>query len=114
MDIPGFFARLIQLIQHEQLWAPLGVVLPTIAFIGFWFGRYFPKHRPSREMEKALEDTNQKLKEALEREAKNDELWKTVLSDESELWRLHPPKPPINYSNPINLAYPVYTYIHQC
>ena len=67
MDVAGFFERLYQLIQHEHLWVPLGVVLPTLAFAGFWLGRYFPRHPPS---EKALQECNEKLKEATEREAK--------------------------------------------
>ena len=37
---------------------------------------------------------------------RNDKLRETVLADESEIWRLHSPRPPNGYSNPINASRP--------
>jgi cellulose biosynthesis protein BcsQ len=120
----GFFERLFQLLQHKQLWMPLAVVLSTAATtalsIGFWFGRYFPKSngpQPTDSVVGALNaqiqicmahasELQEKLDEALAREAKNDKLHEAILDDESELWRLHEPKPPAGYSIPINVSRP--------
>jgi len=120
----GFFERLFQLLQHEGSWIPLAVVLSTAITtalsIGFWFGRYFPKGNGPQPTDSIVGALNaqiqvctthasgleEKLDEALAREAKNDKLHEAILDDESELWRLHEPKPPAGYSIPINVSRP--------
>jgi cellulose biosynthesis protein BcsQ len=120
----GFFERLFQLLQHEQLWLPLAVVLSTAAstvgYAGFWLGRHFPKRDPAQatdciaaaltaQLQTCTDKTHElqeKLQEALIREEKNDKLHEAILDDESELWRLHEPKPPAGYSFPISASRP--------
>jgi cellulose biosynthesis protein BcsQ len=120
----GFFERLFQLLQHEGSWIPLAVVLSTAITtalsIGFWFGRYFPKGngpQPTDSIVGALNaqiqvctthasELEKKLYVAVAREQKNDKLHEAILDDESELWRLHEPKPPAGYSVPINVSRP--------
>ena len=43
-DVSEFFDKLYRLLQQEQLWGPLAVVLPTIGVVSFLAGRYFPRH----------------------------------------------------------------------
>src|SRR5438445_11031796 len=43
-DVTKFFADFYELLRHEQLWAPLAVVLPVCIFAGFWVGRWFPRN----------------------------------------------------------------------
>jgi cellulose biosynthesis protein BcsQ len=120
----GFFERLFQLLRHEQLWMPLAVVLSTVAtsvgYVGFWLGRHFAKRDPAQanspivgaltaQLQLATDkncELQEKLREAQMREGKNDKLHEAILDDESELWRLHEPKPPAGFSFPINASRP--------
>jgi hypothetical protein len=43
-DVIEFFEKLYRLMQQEQLWGPLAVVLPTIGVVSFLAGRHFPKY----------------------------------------------------------------------
>lgn len=135
-DPSAFFDKLFQLLRHEELWAPLAVVLPTLAFVGFWFGRYFPKDpqpRPpypnpelaapdpqiaeltakllactarTNELDAKLEALEEQLKTALERERQGNKLMEAVLSDESQLWRLYEARPTAEFPPPIHRSRP--------
>jgi hypothetical protein len=99
----GFFERLFQLLQHDQLWIPLGVVLSTAVssagYACFWLGRHFPKHdqtRPTDGIVDALtvqlrmctaetHELHEKLQQSVMREEKNNKIQEAILDDESEL-----------------------------
>ena len=87
-DVHAFLERLVQLLRHQELWVPLAIVLPMVAWAGFKAGRYFPY------FDARVKELETKLKESLEREAKCDKIHKAVLDDESELWRSRQPSSP--------------------
>jgi len=97
-DVHAFLERLVQLLRHQELWVPLAIVLPMVAWAGFKAGRYFPY------FDARVKELETKLKESLEREAKCDKIHKAVLDDESELWRSRQPSPPEGFKTPINVS----------
>jgi cellulose biosynthesis protein BcsQ len=111
------FQKVYELLRQEPLWGPVAVVLPTMAFAGFWFGRFFPRSR-SRFVTAASEEfgktgpsphellLQRQLDEARAREANDNMLREAILSDESDLWRVYEPRPPEGYSPPVNVSRP--------
>src|SRR5258705_7686909 len=122
MDVSKFVENVFNLLKYQDLWIPLGVVLLTTGYLGFWFGRFFPRHpKPAgldgdqpnspaavanAKPETELNECKTKLAEALEREIKYSALHAAIFAEEGELWRLYDPKPYTRYSTPINVSRP--------
>jgi len=96
------------------------VVLSAAGYFGFWFGRFFPRHPPEKQiatpqpqndpeasnLRNQLAECSAKLNEAAEREENYTKLHDTILADESELWRLYEPKSFDGYAIPISASRP--------
>jgi cellulose biosynthesis protein BcsQ len=121
-EIVDFFQKLFLLIRHEELLVPLVVVLPTMALVGFYGGRFLPKFpwelalgtvrnptsltppdaiarelqlvKELAECRKELEEGRKILDECRRRETEENRLKSAILSDESGLWQLYDPAPP--------------------
>ena len=90
------FQRVYELLRQEPIWGPVAVVVPAMAFAGFWFGRFFPRSRSrfdptaSKEFDKTGPSPHElllqrQLDEARAREANDNMLREAILSDESDL-----------------------------
>jgi cellulose biosynthesis protein BcsQ len=107
-----FLGQIHSLILQEQLWGPVGVIAATMALVGFWFGRRFPR---SNIAALASEDIGpsahelllqKQLDEARAREASDTKMRDAILSNESELWQLYEPRPRVRYSSPSSASRP--------
>jgi cellulose biosynthesis protein BcsQ len=125
-DVIDFFQKIYELVQHEQLWGAIAVVLPTMVIVGFWFGRLFsrlsleplpsgakpePPNPSIRELQlenelltKELDKCRKDLSESRRRESDENQLKDAILSAERELWQLYEPKPPPGLSVPLNAS----------
>jgi cellulose biosynthesis protein BcsQ len=115
IDLVKFVEQVHNIITHDELWVPIGAVVLSFAYFGFWFGRFFPRHPPvflptnghqgitgngeSKPPESC--DTSDKV---LEDENRYNKLTDAIFNSEIDLWRLHDPNPFKGYSVPINCS----------
>ena len=125
-EVTEFFSKLYQLIQHQELWGPLAVVVPTIGVASFWAGRYFPKKAVSivfnnanadkdgicfsdpriPRFEEEVDELQGKLTASI---THLENARRAVSVDGPGLWLAIPPVPPPGYPHRLKSSIPIYT-----